>query len=413
MRNRFKLERVQWPVGHGGFHTGRLGCGRSDLRYFFDCGSRSKEGRAVIREKLAAIRYDFGVISHFDSDHYSELASAKQVKVLFLPYLTPADMVLLALADLAAEKVTLELAFRGFDILRQLRANGTRIVMVDGRGVLQGDVPDGNSEELGGGLSLRIPTRTTVQDTEEMQHEADVEVLQDKTVLLHFKFFNHRVEDASQAFLVELRAAISAGSLIKADKTEYGDVDSFLSDVKAGDALVVRLNGKELQKVYEKTLSSAPLKASPITGSNLSSLAMFSRPATDSPYMGINFSSSALREQSSRYTLPHSDDGWMLTGDLELTPKTWPAFYDHYFYELSRCSVFNVPHHGSAESLCEEAAFFLSGQFFVIPVDANDDKHPAKVLTDRLKRHGEDKQQSVTTDLESTVILETLLDIRC
>ena len=68
-----KFERVQSPVGHGGFHTGRFKGGSADFRYFFDCGACSKEGKELIREKLSTVEFDFGAISHFDHDHYSEL----------------------------------------------------------------------------------------------------------------------------------------------------------------------------------------------------------------------------------------------------------------------------------------------------------------------------------------------------
>jgi hypothetical protein len=73
--------------------------------------------------------------------------------------------------------------------------------------------------------------------------------------------------------------------------------------------------------------------------------------------------------------------------------------------------VFNVPHHASEISLCEEAAAFLTGQFFVMPVNAGDDKHPADTLFERLKRHNGDSHQSVTTAWESMVALESLLRI--
>lgn len=384
MRLNIKFERVQWPVGHGGFHTGRCKGGGADFRYFFDCGAYSKEGKELIREKLAAIEFDFGVISHFDHDHYSELASAKKVGVLFLPYMTPADMVLQALADRAANSLTVAQAFQGFNVLQQLQANGTRIVMVDGRAEGQGDTPLSEPQELQGGLSLSIPSVSkSAGGTQEMRHEAYVEVQRDARPLLRFKFFNHRLEEASLAFSAQLSVAVNKGLLKRADKTPYKCVDDFLANVAAGDANVVRINGKAMQKVYEKTLAAPTLRASPITGSNLSSLTMLSLPAYHSHH-DFYMTHTALRAVGSRHGMSDNEQGWMLTGDLELTPKTWPAFNDHYFCELSVCGVFNVPHHASEISLCEEAAAFLTGQFFVMPVNAGDDKHPADKLSERL-----------------------------
>lgn len=413
MRTKIKFERVQWPVGHGGFHTGRCHVGSADFRYFFDCGAKSKEGKELIRDKLTTIEFDFGVISHFDHDHYSELSSAKKVKVLFIPYMTQADMVLQALADIAANGLTLDQAFSGFGLLRTLQDTGTRVVMVDGRGEIRGDPQQGETEELGGGLSWRITSISKgVKSTQEMRHEATVEVLKGTTTLIYFKFFNHRMEKASLEFKAQLADAVKAGQLKKADKTPHTCVDDFLADVMAGDADVVRINAKTMQEVYEKTLAAAPLKASPISGSNLSSLTMLSRSANHWFDSELHMRNMALRSQSSSRGVPGHSDGWMLTGDLELTPMTWPAFNDHYFYELSECAVFNVPHHASAISLCEEAAVFLAGQFFIMPVKAGDAKHPADELTERLKRHGVNRHQSVTTAWESTVAFESLLCTR-
>ncbi len=415
MRMDLKFERVQWPVGHGGFHTGRLKGQSVDFRYFFDCGACRKDGKALIREKLSTIEFDFGAISHFDHDHYSELASAKKVGVLFLPYMTQTDMVLQALADQAANNLKVQKAFQGFEVLKQLQEKGTRIVMVDGRAQGRDDPPQQSEpQELRGGLALSIPgVSKTVTSTQEMWHEAAVEVKQGAKVLLQFKFFNHRMEEASLAFSKKLAAAVAAHQLKRNDKnnTPYTCVDEFLGHIAKGDGKVVRINGKALQKIYEDTLAADELKASPITGSNLSSLTMFSRPGDRRYDNDLYVTHTTGRALGGRYGMSGNESGWMLTGDLELTPKTWPAFNDHYFCELSKCGVFNVPHHASDISLCEEATAFLSDQLFVMPVNAGDDKHPADMLSERLKRHGADRHQRVTTAWESMVALELLLQI--
>lgn len=317
MRMDLKFERVQWPVGHGGFHTGRLKARSADFRYFFDCGAYSKEGKALIREKLASIEFDFGVISHFDHDHYSELSSAKKVGVLFLPYMSPTDMVLQALADQAANGLTVAQAFQGFNVLQQLQANGTRIVMVNGRTPGQGDTPQAGPQERRGELELRIPgVSKTAKGTQEMPHEAAVEVEHEAKVLLQFRFFNHRVEEASLAFSEQLSAAVEAGRLKKADKTPYTHIDDFLADIARGDAIVVRINGKAMQKVYKNTLATATLRASPITGSNLSSLTMFSRPADHRYDHYLYVTHPVLRALGSHHGMSVDEQGWMLTGDL-------------------------------------------------------------------------------------------------
>ena len=216
------------------------------------------KGKELIREKLEADEFDFGVISHFDRDHYSELASARKVKVLFIPYMTPADMVLQALHDKVRHRLTLTQAFEGFNLLQQLRERGTRIIMVDGRGDVQRDLPQQTEPEdlLGGGLSWSIPSVGNLANgKEEMPHQAEVEVQYHNNELLCFKFFNHKLNEASTAFAERLNIAVDARRLKKEDGAPYIQATEFLADVSEGNAEVVSVNGREMQKIYRETLA--------------------------------------------------------------------------------------------------------------------------------------------------------------
>jgi beta-lactamase superfamily II metal-dependent hydrolase len=98
----------------------------------------------------------------------------------------------------------------------------------------------------------------------------------------------------------------------------------------------------------------------------------------------------------------------MLTGDLELTRRTWTRFYEHYFLEWEDIKVINVPHHGSSRALHDDVIQQLrEGMFLLFPVKKNDKSHPSKMLTDQLDKLRRCTQQNVTEDTDAGFTLST------
>ena len=186
-----KFERTQWPVGHGGFHTGILKFDKVDFRYFYDCRSKSKEGNTLIEDKLSNVHFNFGVISHFDRDHYEALLNAT-VDVLFIPYMSPTDMLFYTIASLM-DGSSVEEAIQGYAVLRRLSNAGTRIVMVNDSQPNQ-DSPTADTVEdpiSDDAVSLRIDTnRNGTSDYQQMSHESAVDAQLGAQPVLYFKFFN-------------------------------------------------------------------------------------------------------------------------------------------------------------------------------------------------------------------------------
>jgi hypothetical protein len=415
-----KFERVQWPVGHGGFHTGQLRVENADFKYFYDCGALKKVDKELIRKKLESTSFDFGVISHFDFDHYSEIDYTK-VKVLFLPYLTPTDMVFHALMDMFENNLPTQSAIKGIQILNSLPKT-IRLVMVNGPTLEKDQTEDKKEsapqeEDEKTDLNLHIPGVFRTKDGYEcIQHNKALEVRHDSMAMLFFKFFNHRQSEVFKTFSANLYESITLGKLNrpqvdpaakqKPEATPYTTLDDFLEDIKSGNVQAIDKNSGELKLIYEVTLEN--FKAGRITASNLSSLNMFGR-TVNWPYSQHISRTKAFVEASSFVNrIDRDENGWMLTGDLELTETIWPDFKNHYFHEISQCAVLNVPHHGSADSLCEEAVACMRNNIFVMPVKSNDDKHPALILRDRLERHKVQKRQCVTSASESGISFTTL-----
>lgn len=419
-----KFERVQWPVGHGGFHTGQLRVENADFKYFYDCGALEKAGKELIKKKLKSTNFDFGVISHFDFDHYSEIDYSK-VKVLFLPYLTPTDMVFHALMDMFENNLPTQSAIKGIQTLNS-PPNNIRLVMVKGP-TLETDQTeekkesDPQKEDEKTGLSLHIPGVFRTKDGYEcIQHNEALEVRHDSMAMLFFKFFNYRQSDVFKKFSEKLHKSIEQEKLnrpqvLPAPKQKpaaipYETLEDFLRDIKSGNVQAIDENSAKLKSIYKDTLKN--YKVGRITPSNLSSLNMFGRTLSWPYSRHISWTKAFVDASSFVNPIDRDEDGWMLTGDLELTEKIWPDFKNHYFHEISQCAVLNVPHHGSADSLCEEAVACMRNNIFVMPVKSNDDKHPALILRDRLDRHKVQKRQCVTSASESSISFTTLANLR-
>jgi hypothetical protein len=421
-----KFERVQWPVGHGGFHTGQLRVENADFKYFYDCGALETDGMQLIRKKFKSTNFDFGVISHFDKDHVSELENAK-VDFLFLPYMTLTDMVLHALIDMFEKSMEPSEAFKSFTVIKKLQREGTHIIMVNGptkdtNDKVESELPSAPpKKDKQTDLILNIPSIfKTADGYYSIQHKEAVEVLHDNLPILVFKFFNHRKSDVFAQFEKAIQLSVKNKKLnrpqaLPATKQNlepipYITLDDFLKDIKSGNVQSIGENIAELKSIYNETLKKNREKN--ITIPNLSSLNMFGRTADFRHHPHITWIKTFADTSSFVNPIDRDEDGWMLTGDLELTETIWPGFQDHYFHDISKCSVLNVPHHASKFSLCDEATAFMRNNIFVMPVKSNDPKHPALILRDRLDRHHVQKRQCVTSVSESGISFTTIACLR-
>lgn len=217
---------------------------------------------------------------------------------------------------------------------------------------------------------------------------------------------NHRHNEVAVEFRQELDDACD--TLVDLSGAKWASIDAFLAALETDDAAeLVKQNTSALKAIYTTTMKKYPARG--ITPTNLSSLTLFSRSISlrdARPFLHYDDSLGRWRLAVSsslfKRSVPCDYDGWMLTGDLELTDAVWGAFYRHYFVEMSLCVAVNVPHHGSAIAMHDEAIHHLGGgRFFLFPVNADDAKHPAPELTVRMQKYEVTGQHSVTAAPES------------
>lgn len=102
--SKLRVERTQWAVGNGFFHSGKVSTKRTAVNYVYDCGALhpAENQKALLREveefadRVKTV--DFMFVSHFDFDHVSgidALASRVEIKRFVIPLLDPMQRILL------------------------------------------------------------------------------------------------------------------------------------------------------------------------------------------------------------------------------------------------------------------------------------------------------------------------------
>jgi hypothetical protein len=356
------FERTQWPVGHGGFHTGRIiSKGESTFRYFYDCGSHAKDKKAsgLILDEFMTHKYQVGVISHLDHDHFAAVKHSKPT-VLYLPYMTRTDQLLQLMVSAEGVESRIKAGAAIYSELNEIRGD-TEIIMVSG-GRLESGEGDGDSD------IMRI-------NRNPLDSECAYPVVSHKSVLnyknsVSFKFFNHYAGELGQVLYGLLVAKLD--NFVDAADDEYDDVQSLLLDIEQSPAEAISRNVRALKAVYAELVSTHPVAG--VTPSNLSSLVL------------MTFCEEVRADSDVRCSPPlHArrwhQSGWMLTGDLELKDKVWEPFYEHYALDLENCVVFNLPHHASTIALNWKAMHLLSNEIiFLANVNKGDAKHPSPQL---------------------------------
>jgi len=407
-----KFERSQLPVGHGGFHLGTLDINGRFFRYFFDCGGGAV-GKKLIEAEFEQNEFDFGVVSHFDSDHFSQLRKAK-VKRVFIPYLEELDLFFLTLTNFVESGQFVDLASELAEFSRNVQVVMVRHVPLneDGPGDALGPGPSGDDIGIEALRATKQGSVYCISDNENIY----VGTRNDRVVTL--KFYNHRAAKLRTAICKALNEALTTSATITAhpkktttksgkpakvpvpapalsneSDVSYATVEDFLADVKANPAAIIHKNAARLKAIYTEILNGHGEAG--VTASNLSSLTMFSvttASLTRRSHRDRLFSKSqAGVGHQHHHHYEHECDGWMLTGDLELTGSIWTGFYEHYHRAIEQCAVFNVPHHGSARAFDDSSIHYITGnKHFIFPVNAADKHHPAPTLTALLQTYGVD-----------------------
>jgi hypothetical protein len=371
-------------VGQGLFHTGAVSLGDASFHHVYDCGS---ENHAPLAEAVngyigSASPEVVGAlfVSHLDNDHVcglDQLLAKVKVETVFLPYLTPAERLMVIARGLAGDDVSGNLVLCAGDPARWFLDRGVdQVVFVDGDDRPDGPTPilppdpptvpadpEGVEKILLGddvfSNQVADPLVAAQGEVYRIPHTLPIVLRTNMGVLLNWMFltFVHPEGERVQAFRTRLRAAFP-------------------------DLPIDRLTSQAFAPSVQEILASSGTRRvfadcyGAIRGDrNLTSMSLYSGPI---PSKGSAYSVHSVRAgdrtefEKALTSLDPGRDlyggfikggsssnslecGLIATGDAGLgSARRRKAFLRHYERVSPLTAVLVLPHHGSAHNFDEE-----------------------------------------------------------
>ncbi|MGB8843862.1 MAG: MBL fold metallo-hydrolase [Aliidongia sp.] len=381
----FDVEWIQHPVGHGGFHTGRIlaNCNHQ-FSWIFDCGSRKtamfddflKRWTTQNQEPI-----DWLFISHFDTDHVSgldTLMSRAKVRDVMVPYVNEQELALQMLQEI--DRGNLDRAF--FELVADpaaffLGRGAERVTFL--RGPRSGGEPTLDSPPGEGPgdervwthpspspEQLRVPTKFRGSEgrVQLIDGECNLTVKQRAANLLRLKPYRAPIEPrAHRGLVAALRDRDNKKNSSTRGRPGLGDLAFAI-----GQHARTESGRADLRRLFVEYAGS----------SNRSSLSLLSVPISvhnetdnNSPFWHVT--------SPARSRWGKGAKAWINTGDAELLEPNLGGWKNLYKNELDDVRVFSLPHHGSDKNsdekfqeLCHQDAV-LTAQ-----VKAGAKKHPGR-----------------------------------
>jgi hypothetical protein len=402
-----KCTRRLHTVGQGLFCTGVVSLGDASFHHVYDCGSVNHVPltEAVNGYTGSASPEWVGAlfVSHLDNDHVSgldQLLAKVKVETVFLPYLTPAERLMVVARGLAGDDVSGNLVLCAGDPARWFLDRGVdQVVFVDGDDRLDGPTPNLPTDPptapagpegvekilLGQEVFLtRVddPLVATQREVYRIPHTLPIVLRTNTGVLLNWLFltFVHPESDRVHAFRTRLRAAFP--NLPTDRLTSQAFAPAVL------EILASRGTRRDFADCYgatggKRNLTSMSLYSGPIMSKG-SACSVHSVRAGDraefekaltSLDAGSNLYDGFIKGESKSDSL---ECGLIATGDANLrsAPRR-KAFLRHYQRVSSLTAVLVLPHHGSVHNFDEEL-LLPNLRFAVVSARSSSRHHPHK-----------------------------------
>ncbi len=357
----------QWGVGHGGFHSQSIFFQPIDrdpkaeavghgtiVRVIYDCGSGTganlqdnlRRGVARMLEDVPrGSRIDLLVISHFDSDHVNglvhliaELRTKQiQVKKVWAPVLTRIEAIL-------------GVAVATTNGLRRGRLREYATLVADPVGRLSELLGDENVVELLPPDAEPIPLSPSGGGVEDAGDIVLTPAPNGRGIVARSG------QSAASEVLWEFRPYVIESTLIQAEAlsdilggafgrpVDEWTVDEMIEFATHVDHKDLRMEFHHAVKTQERPL--IPKRSRPSTGANLSSICLYSGPA--SPYDWCRFRGGWLPVMETPEAIPIAP-AWLGTGDAALLEKQHVDNMSGILTQsrLDRVGISSAPHHGS------------------------------------------------------------------
>jgi len=375
----FRIDWIQHPVGHGGFHSGEVWEGNHNIfNWVFDCGSQ-QVGKFQRYLKSWAVTHrgpiDWLFISHFDADHVNgldTLMARAVVRHVMVPYVNERELLYLVLREIG--RGNLDRAF--FELVADpasffLSRGAESVTFLNGGRLRDGPRdPEAPPKKDPDGLcttispepqTLRPRIRRVGQTADARVREIDASSCD---VAITKGAFGLRLKPYRAPI-----AATDKKDLLRALLKLIGSVPRIrLRPGLGGLAFAIArhartdLGRRQLRSIFKAHAGS----------SNRSSLSLMSIPVTDE-----------LKDTdwwvSHSYFHPGGEGapGWMNTGDAELLKAIdlddWKACYA---LDLPSVRVLALPHHGSDKNSDKGLQDLCRSAVLPVHVRSAASKHP-------------------------------------
>ncbi|WP_257250488.1 hypothetical protein [Burkholderia cepacia] len=378
----YSVDRIQFSIGQGGFHSTVVHCHRERFSVVIDCGGGSKETRRPLIETFTGgvpTQHDILAISHLDRDHIDgvpELTQTAQFRYVFLPHVDERAYARWMTTRLAFEVEEAEIGSiaRAIDVAVGLYGGRYgRPVIVRGPDPIEPrdsreDVrlpepgtdnplmPDGLRKVLNGAVA-GLPSTTSIG-------------LEDIDWV--FRFYSYEWTEPARLekiwmhpFFDDLTAAIDAlVSHPGRPGVAQGVLDRLEDKIPPEHAsgAIFTLTGKETS--FDRAISVKRLlgevygRMPELADYNDASMCVYSGPVQRGTNHPLNWFGRYVQTTADGAAWARSKGirsvrsvGWIHTGDLNLdNDAKLEKFLQHYEAELRTASVLVLPHHGSVRS---------------------------------------------------------------
>ncbi len=354
--NGLDFEFIFHNVGHGLFYSGKLRFGSDVFNFIYDCGSRNDSlirnaVNSYIYNSLEEPRIDLIILSHIDMDHVNGLkyffSNKIQINTVILPYFTPLERLIIALAYPYIPNWYLE--FLADPVTFLVENNIRRIILIGG-----GKGGEENREGI-------EPNRSPSDD----RNYIDLDGLRDD---LGLKRFIIQAEPLWKNFMNKKRLLVKSHhgkvSLISVWLMKFfyyplepsvlnmfkKCVDSIMPNLSNDPSKIKKLIKENKLTELKECYKNLPLK--PKLDINDTSLVLYHMPRYRFRSRGyLTFTSSNSSLTTYRYSDIFSRFGQLLTGDINLSNKRVYKNLKNHFKNLFHSVVLGmVPHHGSRRS---------------------------------------------------------------
>ena len=375
---------TQHAVGQGGLWSGEISADGEPIRWIYDCGSNQLDSLMREIKSFGSKKIDLFFLSHLDNDHVNGidvLLCNCLIEEVILPYLEPANLLLILGTELAAGRLTE--AFRSFI--------ATPVVWLQARGVKKVTFIRSTRDDDDNPPSLPEGPVLLEQDFVEVDWNKPPRIIPWKwakggrlvtqgNILQTYAQTGSAIADWVFIPQVHLPTAERAKAFYKALKVEFPDDDLYKVAIHA----ISQDGRRKLRRAYDTLVKDH----------NKTTMSLYVGPRPSSQHsLDVVFNAYSKSDSSFqvyRRLKFHETRrvGWLTSGDADLSMlkrrKSFLRFYDPVLPEVR---VFILPHHGSAESFDPSLLAAMPAlQFGVAAAGPNGYGHPHKLVRDAVNK---------------------------